>query len=324
MMRTAILALDSPDATLELAGGQGANLAALIRAGFDVPTGFLGATCAYTAFVEANGLRHAVLDDAAAASAADPAALEAASTHIRERFEASAMPEPMAREIRDAYAALGAGPVAVRSSATAEDLPEMSFAGQQDTFLNVVGDAALLDAVVRCWSSLWTARAIGYRTRNGLAHDAVALAVVVQEMVPSDASGVLFTANPLTGNRTEIVVDATFGLGEALVSGLVEPDHYVVDDDRVVSKTLGAKALAIEPVAGGGTRQISLEGARHQAISDDAVVELSRTGRKIEALFGSPQDIEWALKGNELWLLQSRPITSLGNRPDPDAPRAGS
>ena len=145
-------------------------------------------------------------------------------------------------------------PVAVRSSATAEDLPEMSFAGQQDTYLNVVGEEALLKAVVECWSSLWTARAIGYRQRNGVPHASVALAVVVQEMVESQASGVLFTANPLTGLRSETVIDATLGLGEALVSGQVEPDHYVVDpsDRQILSKTLGGKAIAIHCAAGWG------------------------------------------------------------------------
>src|SRR5262249_58256358 len=150
-------------------------------------------------------------------------------------------------------------PVAVRSSATTEDLPEASFAGQQDTFLNVTGNGALLKAVVRCWSSLWTARAIAYRTRNQIEHQGAAVAVVVQEMVASEAAGVLFTANPLTGKRTETVVDATMGLGEALVSGQVEPDHYVVNPtgDRILSKTLGAKAVAIRGKPAGGTAALN-------------------------------------------------------------------
>ena len=211
-------------------------------------------------------------------------------------------------------------PVAVRSSATAEDLPDLSFAGQQDTFLNVVGDAALLDAVVRCWSSLWTAHAIAYRARNGIPQEGVALAVVVQAMVESESSGVLFTANPLTGKRTETVIDATLGLGEALVSGQVEPDHYVVDaaTGRIVSKTLGAKALAIRGQAGGGTTTVAADAAAQQALPDAAILELARLGKRVEQELyaGQPQDIEWAWADGRLFLLQSRAITSLYPLPD--------
>ena len=315
MTRT-ILDLGSSEATLELAGGKGANLAALVRAGFAVPRGFVISTAAYVAFVEGNDLRAFVRETAESAIADDPNALEVASVRIRERFEAGNMADDVVREIVVSYAELGAVPVAVRSSATAEDLPDMSFAGQQDTFLNVIGEAALLGAVVRCWSSLWTARAIGYRARNAIRHDDVALAVVVQEMVQSEASGVLFTANPLTGKRSETVVDATFGLGEALVSGLVEPDHFVIDADRIVTKALGAKAVSIESVDGGGTRTVSVTAAQRQSLADDDVLELARLGRRIEALFGCPQDIEWARAGGRLHVLQSRPITSLFPLPE--------
>ena len=310
-MSHTILDLDSADATLESAGGKGANLSALVRAGFAVPKGFVISTGAYVDFVAANGLDRFILDTAAPASLDEPSSLDDASVRIRERFEAGVVPEKISREILAAYAKLGAPPVAVRSSATAEDLPDTSFAGQQDTFLNVLGDNALLDAVVRCWSSLWTARAIGYRARNGIANHDVALAVVVQEMVQSEASGVLFTANPLTGKRSETVIDATFGLGEALVSGLVEPDHFVVDEDRIVAKSLGAKAVSIESIEGGGTRQVSVDVADRQSISDGEIVGLAQLGRHVEALFGSPQDIEWALADGGLQLLQARPITSL-------------
>jgi len=201
----------------------------------------------------------------------------------------------------------------VRSSATAEDLPDMSFAGQQDTYLNIVGDEALLAAVVRCWSSLWTARAMGYRAHNDLARTMPAIAVVVQEMVPSESSGVLFTANPVTGRRTEIVIDATLGLGEALVSGQVEPDHYVIDapSGLITTKTLGAKALSIRGRSGGGTATITEDAATRQALPDEQILELARLGQRVAEFYGAPQDIEWAWAGGRLYLVQSRPITSL-------------
>ncbi|MFQ5434069.1 MAG: PEP/pyruvate-binding domain-containing protein, partial [Anaerolineae bacterium] len=187
-----------------------------------------------------------------------------------------------------------------------------SFAGQQDTFLNVIGEEAMLKAVVNCWSSLWTARAIGYRARNGIPQDEVRLAVVVQAMVPSEASGVLFTANPLTGKRNEMVIDATLGLGEALVSGLVEPDQYIVTYDGAIrQKKLGAKATAIRGQAGGGVITETVEAANRQAIPDAVIGELVNLGRETAVLFQSPQDIEWGWAGGKLHLLQSRPITSL-------------
>ena len=224
-----ILPLDSGQVSLSLAGGKGANLAHLANAGFPVPAGFLITTQAYRRFVEANQMQEWILATAPDQPVSDPTILDNASSQIRERFTSGTLPGDLERAIREAYAALGSFPVAVRSSATAEDLPEMSFAGQQDTYLNILGEEALIEAVMNCWSSLWTARAMGYRVRNGLSHKDLALAVVVQEMVSSEVSGVLFTANPLSGKRSEIVIDATLGLGEALVSGQVEPDQYVVD-----------------------------------------------------------------------------------------------
>ena len=209
---------------------------------------------------------------------------------IRDR--AGTIPRELAQEVRRAYASLGRPPVAVRSSATAEDLPDLSFAGQQDTYLHIIGDEALLTAIINCWGSLWTARAIGYRARNGIDQQSVALAVVVQEMVPSAASGVLFTANPLSGKRSELVIDAIFGLGEALVSGQVEPDHYVVDaQGRIISQTLGAKALAVHGQTGGGTITQVGDASGQQALPDPVIVELARLGRQVETLFGAPQDI---------------------------------
>ena len=212
-----VLPLNASDATLNLVGVK-ANLARLVRAGLPVPAGFLLTTYAYQLYIAATDLADENYD-LVAADTRNPAALQQVSQQIRGLFSAETIPPPDRRHSRSVSDP--SQPVAVRS-ATAEDLPDMSFAGQQDTFLNVIGEQALLAAVVNCWSSLWTARAIGYRARNGVDHSVVALAVVVQNMVPSAASGVLFTANPLNGRRDQMVIDATLGLGEALVSGQVE------------------------------------------------------------------------------------------------------
>src|SRR5215212_1389852 len=244
----------SSEITLDTSGGKGVNLVRLTRAGFAVPRGFIISTDAYRAFVEANRWLPMIESAVENISAEDAGALEKISAQIRAAFSLGLMPPQIESAIRDAYAEFKDVPVAVRSSATAEDLPDLSFAGQQDTYLNIIGEEEVLKAVIQCWSSLWTARAIGYRLRNHIPQDEVALAVVVQEMLPSDVSGVMFTANPLTGLRSETVIDATFGLGEALVSGQVEPDHYVVDTIRnaIRSKTLGAKVQSTRSVAGGG------------------------------------------------------------------------
>src|SRR5262245_395960 len=248
-----ILPFSAPDADLAAAGGKGANLARLTRAGFPVPAGFIVTTCAYRDFLAANGLAGLIRQALAGCSdgAAEP--LDAASDQIRAAFSAGIVPAAVAAAIREAYAPL-AGPVAVRSSATAEDLPDLSFAGQQDTFLNVVGADAVLTAVVNCWSSLWTARAIGYRLRNAIPQTGAAVAVVVQPMVPGEVSGVLFTANPLSGLLSQTVIDATFGLGEALVSGQVEPDHFEYDTrlGQITQRRLGAKQVATVAQSGGG------------------------------------------------------------------------
>ena len=188
----------------------------------------------------------------------------------------------------------------------------MSFAGQHDTFLNVQGENSLLAAVAACWSSLWTARAIAYRTRNNIDHLSVAIAVVVQKIVPSESSGVLFTANPLTGRRAETVIDAIVGLGEALVSGQIEPDHFVVESSsgKILQRYIGAKAKAMHGKDGGGLTT-ETEHPQRPAIHDSQIRSLTETGQRVAAMFGSPQDIEWAYARGDLYLLQSRPITSL-------------
>lgn len=308
-----ILRLPAEEATLPLVGGKGANLARLARAGLPVPDGFLITTLAYQAFVIARDLTDHILDTLAAGTSDTHVQFENASHTIRTLFSQGSMPVDLSGQILAAYADLGGSAVAVRSSATAEDLPEMSFAGQQDTYLNVVGDDSLLRAVIDCWSSLWTARAISYRTRNRVPHTDVSLAVVVQVMVESEASGVLFTANPLTGLRAETVIDTTFGLGEALVSGQVEPDHYVVDTaaELITRRTLGAKALSIRCRPDGGTVVVQEDQAGRPALSDAQILALAALGQRVAGLYGAPQDIEWAWAHDTLYLLQTRPITSL-------------
>ncbi|MFB7890735.1 PEP/pyruvate-binding domain-containing protein [Microbacterium sp. NPDC056044] len=265
-------------------GGKAANLGELIRAGFDVPPGFCVTTDAYRQAVRGSAVESGTLTDAAAARAA---------------VLATPFPEEVADAVRAAYAQLepGGGPVAVRSSATAEDLPGASFAGQQDTYLNVTGIDGVLDAVHRCWASLWTDRAVAYRAAQGVDGTGVAVAVVVQRMVDASSAGVLFTADPVTGRRRQAVLDSAHGLGEAVVSGSVDPDHFVVDT---------ATGRILERRAGGGPDD------GPASLTDAQVRALVGLGDRVERSFGSPQDIEWALDADgHLWLTQSRPITTL-------------
>jgi phosphohistidine swiveling domain-containing protein len=314
----------SPEVTLDQIGGKGLNLAKLVVSGFQVPRGFFIPTSCFHDFLAQNDLTPLIESALHDLDLASPEVLSAASKIIRDKFTEGVVDEYLISSLEVGYHWLGSKPVAVRSSATAEDLPDMSFAGQQDTFLNVIGEKALLMAVVNCWSSLWTARAIGYRARNNIAHGAVSLAVVVQNMVQSDASGVLFTANPLTGLRTETVIDATFGLGEALVSGRVEPDHYVIDQQKSIipDKFLGSKSTIIKGGPEGGVITQEANHSLEQAISDEIILQLAETGKEIELMFNFPQDIEWAFEsqlpgkdeislGGKIHILQSRPITSL-------------
>ena len=318
--------LMTPKATLEQVGGKGLNLVKLTNAGFPVPNGFLIPTKCYWDFVGENDLDSAVQEKLAQIDLTSPEDLQTVSQEIRTQFGCGSVPPGFDSALEIAWRWLGARPVAVRSSATAEDLPDMSFAGQQDTFLNVIGKDALLEAVVNCWGSLWTARAIGYRARNSIPQDQVALSVIVQNMVQSQASGVLFTANPLTGCRTETAIDATFGLGEALVGGHVEPDHYVVDTltNRISHKFQGSKSVTITGKAEGGVVTQKTDRSSQQAIPDEIILQLAELGQQVAALYNFPQDIEWAYLPDEdnLTILQSRPITSLfpvpeGMQPEP-------
>ena len=236
-------------------------------------------------------------------------------------------PRELRRDIVASYRRLGDHiPVAVRSSATAEDLAYASFAGQQDSYLNVVGDDAVVEAVRRCWASLWTERAISYRNANAIDHRDVALAVVVQRLVDATVAGVMFTANPVTGTRHETVIDASPGLGEAVVSGAVNPDHFVVDSRTrtVVARRLGDKRIAVRPRTGGGTDHVPRRDGGAEACLDDAqLLELTDLGRDVQEHYGAPQDTEWALDADgRFWLTQARPITTL--YPQPVSRHAGA
>lgn len=311
-----VLSLADPVAGLQRVGGKGASMARLARAELPVPGGFHVTTDAYTRFVEEARLQEPILAAATEVRVDDPATFQVAEDRIRALFASAALPEAIVAETRRAYGGLDGEPaaVAVRSSATAEDLPDLSFAGQQDTFLNICGETALLDAVRACWASLWTARAIGYRARNGIAPEHVRLAILVQELVPADAAGVLFTVDPTTGTCERMVINAAWGLGEAVVGGQVTPDTVIVDraGGTVIEQRIGRKTVMTVREAD-GTREAPVPaGLQDRAVLQPGQAEeLARLGTRIEELYGAPMDIEWARHEDRLYVLQARPITTL-------------
>ncbi|NLU73991.1 phosphoenolpyruvate synthase [Streptomyces sp. HNM0575] len=296
-------------------GGKGVHLAELSRiGGVRVPDGFCVTTGAFQRVVAEAPSIEAQLELLSSVKPDDHEAIRTVSAGIRRVVEGVRMPGDLVAAIGEAVARLGEyGSYAVRSSATAEDLPTASFAGQQDTYLNVVGPEAVIGHVLRCWASLFSERAVTYRCRNGFDHRKVSMAVVVQRMVFPDAAGVLFTADPVTSNRKIATVEAGLGLGEALVSGLVPGDVHTVRDDRVVTTAVAAKQRSVQASPEGGTRDVAVDPRRQTqpALTDAEVVRLVRLGRRVEEHFGSPQDIEWCLAGGEFHLVQSRPITTL-------------
>ena len=305
---------------LAVAGGKAANLGELVRAGFPVPAGFCITTAAYEMVAAGAGLEP-TLGAMAGTQPEDAARLAELATEARSHLSEASVPDVLGRAIAEAYAELGDGePVAVRSSATAEDLPQASFAGQQDTYLNVIGVESVLDAVRSCWASLWTDRAVSYRASNGIDPHGVRLAVVVQRMVDVSVAGVLFTANPVTGKRGQAVIDASPGLGEAVVSGMVNPDHFVANTatGEIVERQLGDKRVAVMAGSGSGTERVELASGEDRAsLSDDQVLALAKLGAQVEEHYGTPQDTEWALDDDGgLWLLQARPITTLFPLPE--------
>jgi len=307
-------------ADVDYAGGKGANLGELTSAGVPVPPGFVVGAPAYAAFCDQAGLRARlaeILDDV---DVEDTGALSLAAEQARALFDETPMPDWLEQAIRDAYAELTGGegpvPVAVRSSATAEDTASASFAGMNETFLNTIGADAVIDAVRRCWRSLFGARTVYYRGSRNFGQADMDIAVVVQRQIQSTRAGVMFTANPATGDRDQLVIEGAFGLGEAVVSGSVSPDRYLVDKSTLTirSREVHHKELAIDSVPGGGTqtRQLSEQEALAPVLNDDEVLTVAKLGRDIEEHYGSPQDTEWAFDpAGAAWMLQSRPITTV-------------
>ena len=309
-------------------GGKGASLATMVSAGFPVPPGFTVAADAYLQFLKENELEGQIVDLVKDFDPTDFAAMGEVSESIQKTILEAPMTRNIRPQIESAYGALtsqlasagSASPgtlpqVSVRSSATAEDLPNASFAGQHDTYLNVVGHEAVSAAVHKCWASLWNSNAIHYRDRQHFDHMKALMAVVVQQMVRSTASGVMFTVNPVTGDASEMVINACWGLGEAVVSGMITPDNIVVakQDLKLKSLQVASKTMMIALADGGGTveERVAPERVDAPSISGDQVTRLAEMGRRLEEHFGAPQDIEWPFEGDELNLLQSRPITTL-------------
>ncbi|MCL2826000.1 MAG: phosphoenolpyruvate synthase [Eggerthellaceae bacterium] len=315
-MEPYVLAFSEIDkAKASLVGGKGANLGELATIeGIHVPDGFCVTTASYEEALGNNAPLGALLGQLASLGAEDVEGAAALSAQIRSAIEEAAIPQAVVDEIGAHLGRLGQDlAYSVRSSATAEDLPGASFAGQQDTFLNVRGEAEILRHISKCWASLFNDRAVAYRVHNGFDHRSVMLCAVVQEMVLPDVAGVMFTADPITSNRKVTAIDASFGLGEALVSGLVTADNYKVRDGQVIAKAISAKEREVRGLEGGGTEVVPIDAARQQAqaLSDAQILQLEKAGRMIEAHFGCPQDIEYAIVGEALSILQSRPITTL-------------
>ena len=304
--------LDASD--INLVGGKGANLGELTKAGFNVPSGFCVTTAAYREFIKPKQKKLlGLLDNLDAHNLTE---LRGVGEKVRQLLGTLPLPETFEKPIIEAWKKIGENKTyAVRSSATAEDLPEASFAGQQDTFLNILGAQDLLEAIRNCFISLFTDRAILYRAQNGFDHKDVHLAVVVQEMVLPEASGIMFTADPVSGKRTLISIDASFGIGEALVSGLVSADLYQVQkpDFNISGKKIGDKKLVILPVEGGGTETFNLSPGESKkcTLADADIIALAKIGFAIETHFGQPQDIEWVFANGEFFITQSRPVTAL-------------
>ena len=309
---------------VDYAGGKGANLGELTRAGLPVPPGFVIGAPAYAAFCERSGVRERLREILAGVEVEDSQALRGVADAARRVVLESPMPEELAAAILKAYAELVDGDaVAVRSSATAEDTASASFAGMNETFLNVRGADAVIDAVKRCWGSLFGARTIYYRGRRGFSQADMDIAVVVQRQIPSTRAGVMFTVDPSSGARDELVIEGSFGLGEAVVSGSVSPDRYVVRKDTlsIVTRSVRPKELAIEPAPDGGTvtRELSAAESMLAVLDDREVLLLARLGVQIERHYGSPQDTEWSFDPDgAAWMLQSRPITTIAHAPGAD------
>jgi pyruvate,water dikinase len=312
---------------IPLVGGKGASLGEMTSIGLPVPAAFVVTAQAYRKFLIESGIEDELFDNLKDLDVEDTTILENASAQAKTIIINASMPEYLKSEIRNAYQEMGKNViVAVRSSATAEDLPGASFAGQQETFLNVLGIADLLEAVQKCWASLFTPRAIYYRSRQGFEDSQVNIAVVVQQMIPSEKAGVMFTSHPVTGEQ-ETIVEGSWGLGEAIVSGTVSPDKYVFDrrKGKVVDRVIGTKKVAIVPMGKKGTKEVELppEKQNSSVLSDDEVKKLAEFGTIAEDHYGTPQDVEWAIVKKEIFILQSRPITTIKQKTLPEKVKAG-
>ena len=307
-------------------GGKGANLGEMVGAGLPVPPGFCITAQAYQDFLTEAGLQEPIDEILADMQPDDMEDVKTRSKMIRDLITQSAIPDAIEHQITEAYLELSREleqpelAVAVRSSATAEDLPGASFAGQQDTFLNIRGVPSVLEHSRLCWASLWSHPAVTYRHEQGFEHDKVFLCIAVQAMIDADVAGILFTANPVNGDRDEVLVNASWGLGEAVVSGMVTPDTITVrrSEAKILDYAIGSKEMAIHYADSGGILEVDTteEQRSRQALSDQQVLELAEIGGTIEQHYGSPQDIEWALFGEKWYLLQSRPITTLRDQAD--------
>lgn len=319
-MSSKVLFFEQVDRTrLSDVGGKGANLGELAKAGFPVPGGFCVTTYAYQEFIATSAEMDSLLDQLNALDPNDLNRLRELGERIRFHLRQLEIPIPLKNEIIQAWESIGKEyAYAVRSSATAEDLPTASFAGQQDTYLNIKGQEELLQHIRKCWASLFTDRAIAYRAKNGFDHRHVYLSVVVQRMVHPETSGIMFTADPVNGNRKVVSIDASFGLGEAIVSGQVSADLYKVKDGKIIQKNISDKKVAIFPLPEGGTvkKDLPPDQQSKQALTDSQILRLAELGKKIEKHFGAPQDIEFCIENGEITIVQSRPITSLYPLPD--------
>lgn len=299
-----------------LVGGKAANLGALIQAGMPVPPGFVILTNVYQQLLIANRIQPAIAEFSEHINLQEPASIEQISQSIRALIEQCAVSDELASAIQAAYKELGGGAVAVRSSATAEDLTGASFAGQHESYLNIAGPERVLMAIKRCWSSLWTARAISYRAQLSIEPGNVSMAVVIQQMIPADVAGILFTTNPVNGTHDKMIIDAAWGLGEAVVGGLVNPDNIVVDKatGEIRQIQVGEKAVMTVPVAG-GIAEVEVDSQKRAcaALSTEQIEKIVSVGRTIESVFGVPQDIEWAIAGEQVYILQARPVTTLAS-----------
>ncbi|WP_321416465.1 PEP/pyruvate-binding domain-containing protein [uncultured Methanomethylovorans sp.] len=310
-----VILLGDPQAVLAVVGGKGASLSRLLAAGLPVPGGFHITTVAYQQFVIHNSLQSSILKALESIDISRPDTLEVASNAIHKQFTQAQIPQEIVEAISQAFEKLGPSQkVAVRSSATAEDLPDLSFAGQQETYLNIQTLDGILKVIKQCWASLWTARAIGYRLENHIDQNTVKMAVVIQELVPASAAGIMFTANPITGAYDQITINAVWGLGEAICGGLVTPDMVGVDklSGKVTEQQINSKdVMTVLARTGTYEEPVPADLRTKAVLNQKQAAELAQIGMQVEELYGQPMDIEWALENNRFVVLQARPITAL-------------